>query len=281
MISNNKHLISFSILDCIINVTVKSAHLGSVLQKIYGNMQIPVSESRASLEYEISVIEGEVKQMKISRSGRSDLVTDDLGEFIFFFEKDMTIELQKIRSDLLFIHSAVLEYQGQGLLLVAPSGTGKSTTSWAMLNSNFNYLSDELAPVNLQSMQVEPYPHALCLKAVPPIFELPDDSLHTSHTIHVPIKYNGPIEPVKLSYILYLEFDKNITEAEIQPVTTAEAAAKLYTNSLNILAHANGENGLQAAISVAKKVKNYNLKSNLLDKTCEQLKVLLSSGIEN
>lgn len=278
--TNHNSLISFSILNCIINVTTESVYLRSTLLKVYGSMEVSPVAKNASLEYQVSITDDVKPLMTIARDGCSDLVASDIGEFIFFFEKDMTIELQRIRSDLLFIHSAALEYMGQGLLIVAPSGTGKSTTSWAMVNSGFRYLSDELAPINIQSMQVEAYPHALCLKAVPPIFELPDSCLHTAHTIHVPvnsIEDGAHLKSVKLKYIFYLEFDAEIIEPVIEPITAAEASAQLYTNSLNILAHDIGDNGLSAAISVAKKVDNYSLKSNHLDKTCEQIKLLMKA----
>jgi len=278
MIYSDKNFLCLSIFNCTITVYVESSHLRSILKKIYGNMIIQMPEKVADLEYEISLYEEPAKQIVISRKECSDLNTDDIGEFIFLFEKDMTIELQKLRSDLLFIHSAALEYKGMALLLVAPSGTGKSTTSWAMLNSGFSYLSDELAPLELNSMQVVPYPHALCLKAEPPIFKLPDDSLYTSKTIHVPVSSDVSNSSLALSYIFYLEYDEGITEPIIKPISTAEASAKLYSNSLNILAHENGENGIQAAISVARHVKNYSLISNHLDKTCEQIKILMTSN---
>ena len=196
------------------------------------------------------------------------------------FEKDMTIEIQKIRSDLLFIHSAALEYQEKGLLLVAPSGTGKSTTAWGLINTGFNYLSDELAPIDLNSMMVHPYPHAICLKSRPPMFELPDSCLFTSQTIHVhgemlteSIKHN----PVLLKAIIFLEYHPTISEPEISKISRAEAAAKLYANSLNILAHSNYDYGMDAAIKIATAIQSYRLFSNQLDKTCNKIKSAIQS----
>jgi len=277
MESNNNRL-SLLIFDRIIHIYSDSSHLLIILQKIYGPMIVEQTHIQPDLKYKITFNETLTNQIHILREGVDALSTSDIGEFIFLFEKDMTIELQKLRSDLLFIHSAALEYKGKALLLVAPSGTGKSTTSWAMLNSGFSYLSDELAPLELNSLQVLPYPHALCLKAEPPIFKLPEDSLYTSKTIHVPVKLHNSNTSLALSYIFYLEYDDSIAEPIIKPISTAEASAKLYSNSLNILAHENGENGIQAAISVARHVKNYSLISNHLDKTCEQIKILMTSS---
>jgi len=244
-------------------------------------MQISAGTRQSDIEYSIALPDGENYPISITRKGCADLVAQDIGEFIFLFEKDMTMEVQRIRSDLLFIHSAALAYQGRGLLLVAPSGTGKSTTSWAMLNSGFSYMSDELAPLAPGTLLIHPYPHALCLKGEPPLFALPENSLMTTRTIHVPVELSGGGEclaPVTLKYIFYLEFDEDIAEPDIRKISTAEASAKLYSNSLNILAHEKGEHGILAAISVAKQTENYALKSNHLDKTCEQMKILMDNN---
>ncbi len=275
----NSQFLTLSVFNCIIEVNVSSTELSEILVLVYGAMLVPTSKQVADLTYTISRNDAD-NEICVSRESGPQYFTKEIGEFIFFFEKDMTIELQKIRSDLVFIHSAALEYQGQGLLLVAPSGTGKSTTSWAMLNSGFNYLSDELAPIDMNTMHVEPYPHALCLKAIPPLFELPDDSLHTRCTIHVPVKSenSGRFESVKLQHIFYLEYDSEIKEPEIHSISTAEASAKLFINSLNILAHDKGDSGMQAAISIVRGVNSYVLKSNHLDKTCEQVKRLLNKN---
>lgn len=281
MKNNVEHQISFLIFNCIVNVSVRDSYLRNILKQMYGVMETKAADKKADLEYIVEYDSNQDGMIVISRLNCEKMVTDDIGEFVFLFEKDMTIELQKIRSDLLFIHSAALEYKESGLLIVAPSGTGKSTTSWAMLNSGFNYLSDELAPLDLKTMNIDPYPHALCLKAVPPVFDLPNEALHTNYTIHVPgMLCTNSKKPssVKLKYIFYLEYDKGISDPVITPVSAAEASAKLYTNSLNILAHDVGDNGIKSAISVVKNVKCYSLRSNNLNRTCDAVKRLIDEG---
>lgn len=278
MTDNTNHFY-LSVFKCIVKVKVETEELFSVLNKVYGAMIISNPVIQPALSYIVRYKEPGSSEMVISREGINDLITDDLGRFIFLFEKDMTIELQKLRSDLLFIHSAALEYNNKALLLVAPSGTGKSTTTWAMVNSGFNYLSDELAPIDLQRMAIHPYPHAINLKAKPPLFELPDDTLYTSQTLHVPCNsFSNKInsELIDLNVIFFLEYDPELSEPEIIVMNKSEAIANLYANSLNILAHDKNDNGLHAAIEIVSNVKVYRLISNELEKTCKEIKSQMS-----
>ena len=274
---NNQHQIIFSIFKCIVVVNCALPDLRAVLFKIFGAMQITDQSKPADITFHIKCSTSNSNQIVISREGGNDLITNDIGEFIFLFEKDMTIELQKLRPDLLFIHSAALEYKGKALLIVAPSGTGKSTTSWAMINSGFKYLSDELAPIDINSMSIHPYHHALCLKSEPPVFKLPENTLFTSQTIHVPCDSLPLAESIKIKAVFYLEYIDNIIEPEIMPISTAESAANLYANSLNILAHGENDSGLGVAIKVASQLDAYKLKSNDLEKTCSEVKLLMDS----
>ena len=280
MNSDNQYHLSFLILECLVNVHCDSLYLQSILRNIYGAMHISDSDNTPDLEYKITQNNSEQGQFSIFREGTSELTTNDEGEFIFLFEKDMTIELQKIRSDLIFIHAAALEFNGVGFLLVAPSGTGKSTTTWGLVNSGFNYLSDELAPIDPNTMLLHSYPHALCLKDRPPMFELPGDCLFTSQTIHV---YGGilsekiQLNPVLLKAVIFLEYHPDNLEPEILMISRGDAASHLYVNSLNILAHSNSDYGMAAVIKIAKQTHNYRLFSNQLDKTSDKLKSLIQS----
>ena len=65
-------------------------------------------------------------------------------------------------------------------MLVAPSGGGKSTLCWALLQHGFRYTSDELAPVELAMLDVHPYPRTLILEREPALpYQLPARTLRT------------------------------------------------------------------------------------------------------
>lgn len=200
----------------------------------------------------------------ISRNGACPLIARGDSDFLFSFEKDLTIELQYQRPDLFFVHAAVVERHGKAVVLVAPAGTGKSTLTLALLHAGFRYLSDELAPFDLVTLQVMPYPHALCLKAEPPEpFKLPKGAIRTLNTIHIPTDYLPAAalsEPVPLAAVFFIHRGGDAgPKALLREVGSAEAAVRLYANALNALAHSG--DGLDAAVRIVLNVPCYELDS--------------------
>jgi hypothetical protein len=201
------------------------------------------------------------------------LVARDHGEFLFQFEKDMTIQLQKLRRELYFLHGAALEFAGRSILLVAASGVGKSTTTWGLLHHGFRYLSDELAPVRLDSMKVDPYPHAICFKKKPPEpYLLPDRTIYTCRTMHVPaesLPNETANDPAPLVAIFFLR-QSGFSAPTVKSITKGEAAARLYVNALNALAHQG--DGIDGAIAIARRNSCFELTIGDLSATCALVK---------
>lgn len=202
----------------------------------------------------------------------------DEAEFLFTFEKDLEIQLQKLRRDLFFVHAAVLEFRERGIIFPASSGSGKSTFAWGMLHNGFRYLSDELAPIDLDSMRVMAYPHALCLKGEPPEpYQLPREIIRTSRTLHVPVEqFARALGPAAapLREIFFLKYQPLAAKPEITKISTGTAATRLFANALNPLAHSGS--GLDAAIRIASKAECYELVVAALDESCLQVKKVLS-----
>lgn len=240
-------------------------------------MLVTAPRTSASMRFEL-VREPETGHFRIARDAEAPLLARKDSEFLFMFEKDMTIELQRQRADLFFLHAAVVEYQGKTALISAPSGTGKSTLTFALLHSGFNYLSDELAPVELNPLRVHPYPHALCLKAAPPEpYRLPVETLDAGRTLHVPpsvLPCKTITDPQTLNAIFFIRREGAAGGAELKKLGDAEVVARLYTNSLNALAHAG--DGLDAAVRIAECVPGYELDSTNLGAAMDAIRSALA-----
>ncbi len=206
------------------------------------------------------------------------IVCENDYELMYFFEKSITVEMQKIRTDLLFLHGGALEYQGRCCLFTAPSGSGKSTTTWAALHHGFNYMSDELAPIIPGTNMVACYPHALCLKTPPPPpYDLPPGTLKTAHTLHVPaekLPCKTLLEPVPLAAVFFVRYDPTAAAPQVRPVTTAESGARLYSNALNLLCHS--RYGLDVVIAAASRSRGFELITNNLAASCDLVKQTMS-----
>ena len=265
------NIIDLSVFDCDIRVECLDREAESLLNSNYGCFKQSVRDPQIS--YRITR-EGTGEERLIARNGADPELARDDDEFLYMFEKDITIETQKLRPDLYFVHAAVLELDGRALALVAPSGYGKSTTTWGLLHHGFKYLSDELAPIDLEAMQVHPFPHALCLKTVPPDeYPLPKETIFTARTLHVPTQFlSGPttLDSIPLEAIFFVRFVSDIFEPVLRTMGTGEAAARLFTNALNPLAHS-GE-GLDGAIEIASRTRCFELWSSNLTATCELIK---------
>ena len=218
-------------------------------------------------------------EFEIARSTGPSLRAADDGDFLFQIEKEITIEVQKHRSDLYFLHAAVLDYDGLGLALVANSGGGKSTTTWALCHHGFRYLSDELAPVNLKLLEVFPYSHALNLKRRPPSpYDLPEQTIRTSRTLHIPITaFPGRAggAPTRLAAIFFVSYRPDERSPKATRISQAEAATRLFANALNPLAHP-GE-GLDGVLEIAARCSSFELVTNDLTQTCGVVKQTMES----
>ena len=128
---------------------------GSLLNRVYRSLRRPIKDPQVT--YRITC-EKTSNRFLIERNGSSSDIARDASEFLYKFEKDLTIQTQKLRRDLYFLHAATLELNCQALALVAPSGGGKSTMTWGLLHHGFKYLSDELAPIDLTTLRVHRFP---------------------------------------------------------------------------------------------------------------------------
>jgi len=216
---------------------------------------------------------------EIVRDTQSSLSASDDGDFLFQLEKEITIEVQKRRPDLYFLHAAVLDYNDVGLLLVANSGGGKSTTTWALSHHGFRYLSDELAPIDLRTLEVLPYSHALSLKRDPPSpYGLPNETIRTSRTVHVPVSAlpgGSKGVPTCLGAIFFVSYRPDLKSLYTKPISRTEAAARLFANALNPLAHP-GE-GLDGVLEIAARCSSFELATNNLALTCALVKQTMVS----
>lgn len=254
-------------------VACEAGEPAAVLGTVFGAFASSEEGTTGPAVLAYTVGRGPAGEFLIRRGAEELPRAEGTGMLLCRFEQDLTVELQKQRSDLYFLHAAALEHDGNALLLVAESGGGKSTTTWGLLHHGFRYASDELAPVDLSTGQVHSFPHALCLKADPPApYPLPDGVLRTSRSRHVPVGLLPSAlapSPLPVDAIVFLRYRPDLDRPAIRPLGAAEAAARLYTQALNPLAHP--ADGIDAALQVVRDVGCFGLETADLGATCALL----------
>ncbi len=205
--------------------------------------------------------------------GLGDVATVDNADLHDELDRLIVMGLQHLRPDLYFLHAAVLSWRGRRFVIAGHSGHGKSTTVWGLLHHGGEFVSDELAPIDLRTGEVHPFPRALCLKRdPPPAYPLPHASFRIGRVVHVPTSVlpKPPASTLaKLSGLVFVHHDSRRERPQLRHLSAAESASRLYANALNALAH--DARGLDAAVSLSTQWPAVALDSGDLRASCELL----------
>jgi hypothetical protein len=276
LIKNDPGLICLSACGHKVSIHCTDAASSSLLSRVYGQMQVHCNESAASIRYEVGGNGND--GFHIRSNGQGDLRARDNGEFLFLIDGELVIALQRLRPDLLFLHAAVAEFRGRAIAVVASSGTGKSTAILALMHEGFRYLSDELAPIDLSTLRVHAYPRALCLKANPPSpYSIPADTLRTPERWYIPnelLPGASLTAPTPLAAIFLLARDSGTRPRRLRPLRPAEAAAKLFSNTLNALAHPG--QGLDAVAGLVDRLECFEVNGEDLPAACTAIRSVVA-----
>lgn len=247
----------FDVCGVVVDFACDDDALARSIQSVFGGPPSARAGSAPRLRYAISR-DPRSESITASESRGVRLTASSLDELLFVLDKDVTLELQRIRADLFFVHAGVVARDGSAWAISAPSGTGKSTTVWALARGGLQYLSDELAPIEVSEseVRVHPYARALNLKQEPTApYRLPASAIRSAHSIYVPtesLPSGTPTVPLPLRGIFFLRRDRARQIPQVAALTPAQAAVHLYANALNPLAHA--DMGLDVAIRIAERV---------------------------
>jgi hypothetical protein len=245
----------------------------ALVRSVFGGLlaSSPPAQWKASKHYDIE--HDGTGRFRLVESGGAEATFDGRDSLLFHLDKSITITLQEQRPDLYFLHAAAVALDDRVAALAAPAGTGKSTIALALLANQFAYLSDELTPIEPETLRVHPYPRALCLKApLPEGYRLPQGTLDTGSRFHVPVDVLGSAggRPLPLGAIFFLKRQR--TQAPVC-LSAAEGAAFVMANALNLAAHPS--DGLDVAIRLSRTVPCFALDSTDLDAACSAVTAIL------
>ena len=271
------HTIRFSCVGVNVSICCDDLQFDELLRRNFGAMQSADSSS-SRLQYQIGSQPARDGYTLSRRDSGFDRRFENSSELIYLLEGDLVVQLQLLRADLLFLHSAVVSFDDEAHLIVGGSGAGKSTTCWGLLHHGFHYVSDELAPIAVGEGLVSPYSHALCMKSPPPPeYPVPDLNCATGRGYHIPLSAmptQSVAADLPLRTIFFVDYQPENQTSEVSAIGHAEAAARLYPNILNALAHHN--DGLDAARRLTEHVQCFRVSSGPLQRTCGLIRQIVS-----
>lgn len=244
-------------------------------------------------------IEIEVRQSGRSRWGRRLYrVTADgyevgglyPGYCIFpLIEWGINLRIMATRCEFLQLHAASMTLRGHGFVFAGDSGCGKSTLAATLLAAGWQYLCDEFALVDPQTLTLVPFPKALCIKAgsyeavrkLGLRFERRRDHVKAfkGRVGYINPRKVGPNsigESVPVRFIVLPRFESG-QAATLREISRAEAAAELYRCCFN--KSALPECGLGFITALVRQARCFRLAIGSPAQTTDILESLLTDSV--
>jgi len=167
---------------------------------------------------------------------KMDFAWRPLNLFLDYLKHDVLLQFIRARPDLLWVHAAAVERGGSALLMVGPSGQGKSTLATRLCEAGWRLLSDDSAPIRMDVDEVLPFPHSAVRRKYPgrefsekergylekEEVPLPDTALH--------------LKPAPIRAIIFPLF-RNDVAAELELLSPGTAALDLLRSCSNFADH--------------------------------------------
>lgn len=161
------------------------------------------------------------------------LATADLVEAVL---TQFTRQTVMSHGDDWFLHAGAVRRDGITVAAVAPSGTGKSTLTAALLQRGYEYLSDELAWLRPGDLTVLPFPKPLGLDERSRRLVGLDPTRSDDRFVRIPEQgWRSSATGSRLGLVVSLVRRGAGVGPVAQPLTGAGQAAALLVNQLNLL----------------------------------------------
>jgi hypothetical protein len=197
-------------------------------------------------------------------------------------------EIPKVFPEYLQLHASSLQMDGVGVILPGTSGSGKSTLTAGLLARGASYLCDEFALIHAGTLQLHPFPKAICIKK-PSYAALESVGLKLHENQHYYKKTKGYVgfvnpvgvharwmgRPCSIRYVIFPRYVEG-AEPQLNPMSRAEAAFALHEVCFNLLGCT--AVGLDVIVNMIRAAECYQLVSGEIRSTCALLERLVRSG---
>jgi hypothetical protein len=169
----------------------------------------------------------------LEKANFEDLPVENVLDFL---KRDVVRQFSVARPDLLWIHAAAVVRDTSALLIVGASAQGKSTLSTRLSEAGWRLMSDEVAPIRMDSDEVLPFPQAAFRRQYPGhelgSYEI---GLISKEEVALP-RASLHLEPAQISGVVFPLF-KDGASPELETLSAGTAAMELFRNCLNFADH--------------------------------------------
>ncbi len=182
--------------------------------------------------------------------------------------------------DHVLVHAAVVEIEGQGVLIYGPSGVGKSTLAAALCVAGAGYLSDEIAVLDPKTGSVLPYAKPLTIRSqmwdafavVAPPKWLAE---HMRAVWYVPLR---PAAAVPISVVVAPDFQAT---GDVYPVVRSRAEVLIELCSQTPQLKRYGVGGFEALADIVRDAECVTIDTTDLAIACRKIFDLVASTGHN
>ena len=202
-----------------------------------------------------------------------------------YLEWAINFEVPRTLPQYLQLHASSLEIGGQGIVLPGKSGSGKSTLTTGLVARGWRYLCDEFALIHAQSLNLDPFPRAICVKK--PSFTAVESmgvAIHENrHFLKGSKGYVGYVNPLDvgphsighscpIEWVIFPKYTAG-EEPRLIELPRGEAAFALHEVCFNLLGCE--AIGLDVIAAMIRRARCYRLVSGELAATCDLLEDLV------
>jgi hypothetical protein len=153
-----------------------------------------------------------------------------------YIKLDVVRQFVKSRPDLLWMHGAAVERAGSALLIVGRSGQGKSTLSTRLCEAGWRLLSDDVAPIRMDTDEVIPFPQS-AFRRVYPGHEIGADETGFLTKEEVPLPESAlHLKPAPIKAVVFPSFKHGASSA-MEQLSPGNAAIEFMGNCFNFDDH--------------------------------------------
>jgi len=231
---------------------------------------------------------GRCLRYRIDVNGRFRFSPTKFHELLPYVEWAVNWELPRVMPEYLQLHASSMEFEGAGVIFAGDSGSGKSTLATALLARGWRYLCDEFALIHTASLQLHPFPRAICMKrSGDHILERLGLTTHRGPRYLKGVKgyvsFVNPLQvrpdaigcPAPVRFVIFPSYSCG-AEPTLVPVGRAEAALDLHRVCFNLFSCQRP--GTDVLAEVVRGASCYRLQSGEIDQTCALLEDLVTGG---